>query len=74
MKFNYSKLLGLLKEKGKTQEDLAVIIGRSKSTVNLKINGKANFTIAEMDKICKALDIAKNEIGTYFFENKVQKN
>ena len=67
MGFNYSKLLGLLKEKGMTQEDLALIIGRTKATLNLKINGKANFTIDEMDKICESLGIAKKDIGKYFF-------
>lgn len=74
MQFDYSKLLGLLKEKGMTQEDLATIIGRNKSTVNLKINGKAYFTVDEMNRICKALGIAKKDIGKYFFANKVQKN
>ena len=74
MKFNYSKLLGRLKEKGMTQEDLATIIGRTKSTISLKLNGKASFTIEEMDKICKVLDIAKKDIGKYFFDKKVQKN
>ena len=67
MRFNYSKLLGLLKEKGMTQEDLAVIIGRTTATLNLKINGKASFTIDEMDKICESLGIAKKDIGKYFF-------
>ena len=68
MGFCYSKLLGLLKEKGMTQEDLASIIGRTKATLNLKINGKANFTIDEMEKICESLGIAKKDIGKYFFE------
>lgn len=67
MGFKHSKLLGLLKEKGMKQEDLAHIIGRKKTATNLKLNGKANFTIAEMDKICKALDIANEDIGEYFF-------
>ena len=67
MRFNYSKLLGLLKEKGMTQEDLAVIIGRTTATLNLKINGKASFTIDEMDKIRESLGIAKKDIGKYFF-------
>lgn len=71
MGFDYSKLNGKLKEKGLTQDDLASIIGRTTSTVNLKLNGKANFTVEEMDKIIVALSIAKRDIGEYFFTKKV---
>ena len=67
MKYNYSKLLGRMKERGITQEQLAKEIGKDKSTVNAKLNGKYAFTTKEIDDICKVLDIPNSEIGDYFF-------
>lgn len=67
MPYNYSKLLGRIKERGYTQEKLAIEIGRDKSSINAKLNGKSTFTTKEIDCICKVLDISNNEIGDYFF-------
>ena len=67
MKYNYSKLLGRLKEFGLTQERLAKAIGINKSTLTLKLNGRSSFTQEEMDEICKVLDVSNDEIGAYFF-------
>lgn len=67
MKFNYSKLLGKIKERGLTHEQLAKAIGKNKSTLSTKLNGQFAFTTKEIDDICKILDISNNEIGEYFF-------
>ena len=67
MKYNYSKLLGRMKERAITQEQLAKEIDKDKSTVNAKLNGKNAFTTKEIDDICKVLDISNSEIGDYFF-------
>ena len=67
MKYNYSKLLGKIRECGLTQEQLAKAIDKDKSTLNSKLNGKYAFTTKEIDDICRALDISNNEIGNYFF-------
>ena len=67
MNYNYSKLLGRMKERGITQEQLAKEIVKDKSTVNAKLNGKYAFTTKEIDDICKVLDISNDEIGEYFF-------
>lgn len=67
MHYNYSKLLGRIKEHGYSQERLAKEIGKNKSTVNAKLNGKNAFTTKEIDDICKVLDISNSEIGDYFF-------
>lgn len=67
MKYNYSKLLGRLKEFGFTQERLAKAIGKNKSTLTSKLNGRFSFTQEEMDEICRVLDISNDEIGAYFF-------
>ena len=67
MKYNYSKLLGRIRERGLTQEQLAKAIGKNKSTISAKVNNQFSFTQEEMDAICKVLDISNDEIGEYFF-------
>lgn len=67
MGFNYSKLLGRLKECGLTQEELAKKIGVNKSTLSAKINNQFSFSAKEIDSICRELDISNSEIGRYFF-------
>ena len=73
MQFDYSKLLGRIKECGFTQESLAKHIGIAESSMCLKLNNKANFRHIEIFLICDALEIALEEIGVYFFVPKVRK-
>ena len=65
--FNYSKLLGRMREMGYTQEKLARAIGLNESTLNAKLNNKGYFNSFHIDKICEVLDISKNDIGVYFY-------
>ena len=74
MKFDYSKLLGRIKEYGFTQENIASEVGMSVSTLSFKLNNKAFFAQKEIRKICDLLEIEIAEIGVYFFTLKVQKN
>jgi transcriptional regulator with XRE-family HTH domain len=67
MKYNYSKLLGRIRERGLTQEQLAKAIGKDKCTISGKINNRFSFTQEEIDAICEVLDISNDEIGEYFF-------
>lgn len=67
MAYDFSKLLGRIKEYGYTQESLAKAIGKNKSTLCFKLNNKGEFKAAEIDAICKVLDISNDEIGSYFF-------
>lgn len=67
MIYNYSKLLGRIKECGLTQEQLANEIGINKATLSAKLNNKFSFNSDEMDAICRVLDISPEEIGSYFF-------
>ena len=67
MKYNYSKLLGRIKEFGYTQESLAKKIGIAVSSMSTKLNNKYNFSQPEILKICSVLDIDCSEIGLYFF-------
>lgn len=72
MQFDFSKLLGRIKELGYTQESLAKEIGISEVTMSLKLNNKAFFTQPEMEKIRRTLLIPRDEMGAYFFTLKVQ--
>ena len=74
MKFDYSKLLGRIKEYGYTQESLALEVGMAVSTMSLKLNNRAFFTQPEIRKICVLLSISVDRIGEYFFTPEVQKN
>ncbi|MBR5199239.1 MAG: DUF739 family protein [Bacteroidales bacterium] len=72
MVFDYSKLLGRIKEKGLTQENLAKSIGITPGSMSEKLNNKANFKQKEIIAICRELDISVGEIGEYFFTQKVR--
>ena len=67
MKFNYSKLLGRIKEMGFTLETLADAIRISKGTLSAKLNNHYPFKSNEMVAICKVLNIAFKDIPLYFF-------
>ena len=71
MKFDYSKLLGRIKEFGYTQETFAPHIGMSIATLSAKLNCKAYFKQLEIKRICALLEIRICEIGRYFFTIKV---
>ena len=67
MKFNYSKLLGRMKECGFTQEQLAKAIGINKGTLSMKLNNRFSFSQDEILAICKVLNIPVSEIGEFFY-------
>lgn len=71
MGFDYSKLLGKMREKNITQEKLAKELNLQAPTLSQKINNKAHFKQSEIFKIIKLLNIDSNEIGEYFFIQKV---
>ena len=74
MQFDYSKLLGRIKECGYTQESLAKEIGISKGTLSAKLNNKNAFTVNESLSICRLLNVSKYEIDAFFYTEKVQEN
>lgn len=67
MSYNYSMLLGRMREKSITQDVLAKSIGLQPATLSQKLNNKAKFKQTEISNICGILEIADNEIGRYFF-------
>ena len=62
---------GKLKEKIKivfgTQKVFSEAVGMNAATLNNKLNGKAEWTIKEIEKMCSLLKIPKDEIKDYFF-------
>ena len=68
---NYARLRGRTIEKGMSQKDVAKQIGMSETTYSLKLNGRYPFKQSEMQKIINLLSIPVDEIGSYFFTQKV---
>lgn len=63
---NTAKLKGRLREKEKTQGDLAQYLGIATSTMNQKINGERPMDIYEAEKIAKYLDISEVDFCSFF--------
>lgn len=74
IKYDYSKLLGRMKEKGITQANLASYLGVSETTVNLSLGNKRAFKQDEIRNLCKVLDIPISELDIYFFSYQTLEN
>lgn len=70
--FDYSKLRGKIREKFYTQEEFALAMGFSATTLSDKLNNKIEWKQKEIDKAVELLDVSKDEIPIYFFTVKVQ--
>ena len=66
-KFNYSALLGLMREKKYTQENLAEATGISLSQLSAKLKGRYPFKQTDIQNISNVLGIPPADIGHYFF-------
>ena len=73
MEFDYSKLLGRIRELGYTQKTLAAVVKMSVSQLNQCLKSKANFKHAKILAICNVLGIHISEIGVYFYTLKTRK-
>ena len=73
MEFDYSKLLGRIREYGYTQKTLAAAVKMSVSQLNQCLKSKANFKHIKILAICAVLDIPVSEIGAYFYALKTRK-
>lgn len=65
--YNYSKLLGRMRELGKTQDGLAREIGLGSTSFNLTLNNKRLFRQDEIVKVANALAIDPAQYDVYFF-------
>lgn len=67
--YDYSLLLGKIKERGETQASVAAVLGISPATLSAKLNNKTEFVQSEIIACCKFLDI--QDITKYFFAVKL---
>ena len=76
IKYDYSKLKGRIKEYFETQENFAISLGLSATSVNNKLNEKRseNFTQDEIFYSIQRLNIKPEELIDIFFKEKVEKN
>ena len=73
VKFDYSKLLGKIKEIFGTRENLVKEISISSTSLNLRLNNQLKFDQRDILELCEALGISEEEIPVYFFTTKVRK-
>jgi len=71
MILKYAKLRGRMIEMGVTQADIAKALGVSKQAVSKKFTGSCGFSQKDILKICDLLDIAIEEIGSFFYAQEV---
>ncbi|RHU80474.1 DUF739 family protein [Clostridiaceae bacterium OM08-6BH] len=65
--FNYRKLRGRIIEIYGSQKKFSETIDLSEQSITAKLNGRSDFSQADILKWSDALLIDKNDIGTYFF-------
>lgn len=71
MSFDYSKLKGKIIEKFGSQTAFAKEYGISENSFSLKMNNKTAFSVDDIVKICSMLNIARDDVGDYFFTPKL---
>lgn len=69
--FDYSKLVGRIVEKFKTQNAFARAMKLSANTWSNKINGRIDFKSSEIYQAIKLLGLTVADIPEYFFTQKV---
>lgn len=71
---NTNKLLGVMAEKRISQAQLAKMLGKSKNTINAKINGKGTFDTQEATIICDILGITDKVLRAEIFLSEASQN
>lgn len=66
-----SLLKSFMVRNGDTQADLAMALGISRSRMNAKINGKAEFWSSEIGVLRERYSLSANDVDTIFFAQKV---
>lgn len=64
---SYSKLRGKIREVFDTQEAFADAMKMNAATISGKLNGRSDWTRAEMELACSLLSIPMIEMHKYFF-------
>lgn len=73
MAFDYNKLRGRIVEIFSTQSNFASAMGWSERTLSLKMNGARPWKQPDICKAIQLLQLATEDIPTYFFTPKVQR-
>ena len=73
IEFDYSKLIGKIKENFNTRKDFAKLIPWSLNSLSKKLNNKVPFTSLEIYNMVQVLNIEPSEISIYFYTTKVEK-
>lgn len=71
MSFQYNKLRGRIVEIFGSQAKFADVVGQSKQIITAKLSGRSSFTQDNIITWSRALNIDQNEIGNYFFTQKL---
>lgn len=74
MIYDYSKLMGKIKEKYKTQAAFAKELGMGESTLNLKLNNKTEWSQNEIIMSLSLLGVNSKCVNDYFFSHKSLEN
>lgn len=67
MNYNYSKLVGRIKEKCGTQAVFAAKMNLSEKSVSSKLNNERPFKQPEIQRALEILALSDEDIGEYFF-------
>ncbi len=70
---NTNKLKSKWTEKGLLQSDVARMIGLSNTSFSLKMNGKIDFSLTEIQKISNLLVLSADERDAIFFAKEREK-
>lgn len=71
MAFEYSKLRGRIIEKYGSLSNFSKKLGLSNNIFSKKMNNKVRFTPEDIVAMTSLLEISTDEIGIYFFTEKV---
>lgn len=72
--FDYSKLRGKIREVFTSEGDFAEALGIGRVSLSKRLNNALDFSGSEIFNSCDLLSIKKEELGEYFFTQKVQKH
>ena len=70
--FNFDKLIGRIVEKFGTRAAFAEALGLGAGRLSERLSGSMHFKADEIQKAAVLLEIPPEEIGTYFFNEKVR--
>lgn len=72
--FDYGKLRGRIVEKYKTGAAFATAVGLTPGQLSARLNNTTPFRVEEIKHAANLLDIKPEELGVYFFTEKVQES